>query len=120
MGVTARLYNQKLCGQLESTDTMPIYAYKCSACGFAKDVLQKISDPVLTHCPSCSAQTFLKQVTSAGFQLKGSGWYATDFKGGGAAAAAAPTVDAPASSDAPSADTKPAKPESPATAAVPT
>ena len=64
---------------------MPIYAYKCDSCGFAKDVLQKISDAPLTQCPSCGAATFTKQVTAAGFQLKGSGWYATDFKGGGAA-----------------------------------
>ena len=67
---------------------MPIYAYKCDACGFAKDVLQKISDPVLTVCPSCGAPAFQKQVTAAGFQLKGSGWYATDFKGGGTSAPA--------------------------------
>jgi putative FmdB family regulatory protein len=60
---------------------MPIYAYKCGSCGHAKDVLQKISDPKLTVCPACGAATFDKQVTAAGFQLKGSGWYATDFKG---------------------------------------
>jgi putative FmdB family regulatory protein len=89
---------------------MPIYAYRCEACGHAKDVLQKMSDPVLTTCPSCGADSFKKQVTAAGFQLKGSGWYATDFKGGsgsnapavgaaGAAAAApaAGTTAAPAS-----------------------
>jgi putative FmdB family regulatory protein len=64
---------------------MPIYAYRCSECGHAKDVLQKMSDPVLTDCPACGAQTFVKQVTAAGFQLKGSGWYVTDFKGGNAA-----------------------------------
>ncbi len=67
---------------------MPIYAYKCDSCGFAKDVLQKISDLPLTQCPSCQAEAFKKQVTAAGFQLKGSGWYATDFKGGGAKPAA--------------------------------
>ena len=61
---------------------MPIYAYCCSSCGHAKDVLQKISDAPLTQCPACQAQTFSKQVTAADFQLKGSGWYATDFKGG--------------------------------------
>ncbi len=61
---------------------MPIYAYRCSACGHAKDVLQKMSDPALTTCPACGAQTFQKQLTAAGFQLKGSGWYVTDFKGG--------------------------------------
>ena len=61
---------------------MPIYAYRCSECGHAKDVLQKMSDPVLTECPACGAQAFTKQVTAAGFQLKGSGWYVTDFRGG--------------------------------------
>jgi putative FmdB family regulatory protein len=61
---------------------MPIYAYKCASCGFAKDVLQKISDAPLTGCPQCGAQAFSKQITAAGFQLKGSGWYATDFRGG--------------------------------------
>ncbi|MBP6900806.1 MAG: zinc ribbon domain-containing protein [Burkholderiaceae bacterium] len=67
---------------------MPIYAYRCTSCGHAKDVLQKMSDPVLTTCPACGAESFAKQLTAAGFQLKGSGWYATDFKGGGSAAAA--------------------------------
>jgi putative FmdB family regulatory protein len=68
---------------------MPIYAYRCSACGHAKDVLQKLSDTPLSTCPACGAEAFSKQVTAAGFQLKGSGWYATDFKGGGGATAAA-------------------------------
>ncbi|QTN23955.1 zinc ribbon domain-containing protein [Rhizobacter sp. AJA081-3] len=86
---------------------MPIYAYRCAACGHAKDVLQKISDPVLTDCPACGAASFQKQLTAAGFQLKGSGWYATDFKGGGAAAqpaadAAAKPADAVAPASAPS------------------
>jgi putative FmdB family regulatory protein len=67
---------------------MPIYAYRCSACGHAKDVLQKLSDPTLSTCPACGAETFSKQVTAAGFQLKGSGWYATDFRNGGTAAGA--------------------------------
>jgi len=61
---------------------MPIYAYRCAACGFAKDALQKMSDAPLTVCPSCGKPEFKKQVTAAGFQLKGSGWYVTDFKGG--------------------------------------
>jgi len=61
---------------------MPIYAYRCESCGFDKDVLQKISDAPLTQCPNCGADTFRKQVTAAGFQLKGSGWYVTDFRGG--------------------------------------
>ena len=61
---------------------MPIYAYRCETCGHAKDVLQKMSDPLLSTCPACGAETFRKQVTAAGFQLKGSGWYVTDFRGG--------------------------------------
>ena len=72
---------------------MPIYAYKCASCGHAKDVLQKISDPLLTVCPVCGVAAFEKQLTAAGFQLKGSGWYATDFKGGGAPAPAAAAGD---------------------------
>ena len=66
---------------------MPIYAYRCESCGFDKDVLQKMSDAPLTQCPSCGADTFRKQVTAAGFQLKGSGWYVTDFRGGKSSAA---------------------------------
>jgi putative FmdB family regulatory protein len=66
---------------------LPIYAYRCGACGHAQDVLQKLSDPVLTTCPSCGAEAYTKQVTAAGFQLKGSGWYVTDFRGGNNAAA---------------------------------
>ncbi len=92
---------------------MPIYAYKCSACGFAKDALQKLSDPPLTVCPNCGESTFAKQLTAAGFQLKGSGWYVTDFrdgnKGGAAKESAAageggsstPAAPAPAPSAAP-------------------
>jgi len=68
---------------------MPIYAYKCESCGKALDVLQKMSDPVLVDCPACGAPKLQKQLTAAGFQLKGSGWYATDFKGGAAPAAEA-------------------------------
>ena len=69
---------------------MPIYAYRCDACGFQKDHLQKLSDPVLSTCPECGAVSYAKQVTAAGFQLKGNGWYATDFKGG-----ATPPPDVP-------------------------
>ena len=77
---------------------MPIYAYRCTVCGHAKDVLQRMSDPLLSTCPACGAEAFTKQVTAAGFQLKGSGWYVTDFKGGGAAPAA--TAAAPKDGDA--------------------
>jgi len=75
---------------------MPIYAYRCNSCGFEKDHLQKLSDPVLSTCPECGAAAYVKQVTAAGFQLKGNGWYATDFKGGGTSATApAKTESAP-------------------------
>jgi len=79
---------------------MPIYAYKCSACGFAKDVLQKMSDAPLSDCPSCGASAFSKQLTAAGFQLKGSGWYVTDFRDGGGKKGA-DGGDKPAASPAP-------------------
>jgi putative FmdB family regulatory protein len=73
---------------------MPIYAYKCGSCGHAKDVLQKMSDTPLTVCPACGAAAFSKQLTAAGFQLKGSGWYATDFRNGSTPApSAAPAAD---------------------------
>ena len=68
---------------------MPIYAYRCEACGFAKDVLQSISAAPLTDCESCGKPEFRKQVTAAGFQLKGSGWYVTDFRNGATPAAKA-------------------------------
>jgi putative FmdB family regulatory protein len=71
---------------------MPIYAYKCGACGHAKDVLQKMSADPLTDCPACGAAAFSKQLTAPGFQLKGTGWYATDFKGSTSAPAAAPAA----------------------------
>jgi putative FmdB family regulatory protein len=83
---------------------MPIYAYKCASCDAAKDVLQKISDPALTECPACGKPTFQKQITAAGFQLKGSGWYQTDFKGGsGSATTAAPASASSTESSAPAA-----------------
>jgi putative FmdB family regulatory protein len=113
---------------------MPIYAYKCSACGFAKDVLQKLSDAPLTDCPQCGASAFSKQVTAAGFQLKGSGWYVTDFRDGGKKAAekgnaekgngdkgASAPADTPPSTgaaDAPAAAASPASAPAPAAAPV--
>jgi putative FmdB family regulatory protein len=97
---------------------MPIYAYRCDECGFAKDVLQKMSDPVLTVCPSCGKSAFKKQVTAAGFQLKGSGWYVTDFRGGNApATGTAPSTDGAAASGAKEAPA--AASASPAPAATP-
>ena len=102
---------------------MPIYAYKCEACGFAKDVLQKMSDAPLQDCPTCGKPSFKKQLTAAGFQLKGSGWYATDFKGGANPTTTAPATGgaenapAPAATDAAPAKTE-AAPASPATPAA--
>ena len=83
---------------------MPIYAYKCDSCGHAKDVLQKMSDDPLTKCPSCGAPTFNKQLTAAGFQLKGNGWYATDFKGGSSGTSAPAVAGAGAGAASTSSD----------------
>jgi len=96
---------------------MPIYAYRCAACSHAKDVLQKVSDPVLTTCPACGAEAYKKQVTAAGFQLKGSGWYVTDFRGG--SNATAPSSDAKSDAKAEPSKSDAAKPDSPAAAPVP-
>lgn len=65
---------------------MPIYEYHCRECGYNKDILQKVSDPLLTRCPSCGAESFSKKVSAPGFQLKGTGWYETDFKNSSGAA----------------------------------
>ena len=71
---------------------MPIYEYRCSSCGFQKEYLQKVSDPLFSICPECSKETFGKMLTAAGFQLKGGGWYATDFKNSGAGPASKPAA----------------------------
>ena len=63
---------------------MPIYEYRCSSCGFQKEYLRKVHDPLLSSCPECGKASFEKMLTAAGFQLKGSGWYASDFKNSGA------------------------------------
>lgn len=105
---------------------MPIYAYKCGSCGHARDVLQKMSETPLTRCPACGADAFSKQLTAAGFQLKGSGWYATDFRNGSSPAPAAGAAQsaaeggggtAPASAPAPKPDT--AAPSAPASGTSP-
>lgn len=103
---------------------MPIYAYRCAACGHTKDVLQKLADAPLVVCPACGAAAFAKQITAAGFQLKGSGWYATDFKNNGNAKPAAKPAEgtpAPAADTAGKSDSAPAAPAAapaPATAAA--
>jgi putative FmdB family regulatory protein len=106
---------------------MPIYAYRCENCGFQQDVLQKMSDPLLVSCPSCGEPKFRKQVTAAGFQLKGSGWYMTDFRnpaakeatktnasegGGDKKPEAASTESKPSSTDSASSSPVPATPSS--------
>ena len=73
---------------------MPIYEYRCASCGFEDEFLQKVSEPKLTECPKCGKPTFEKQVSAAGFQLKGNGWYATDFKNSGAKPVAKDKSDA--------------------------
>lgn len=62
---------------------MPIYEYRCDVCGHQEEFLQKVSEPPIAKCPGCGKKKFRKLLSAAGFQLKGSGWYATDFKGGG-------------------------------------
>ncbi|MCA3105560.1 MAG: FmdB family zinc ribbon protein [bacterium] len=105
---------------------MPIYAYRCASCGFEQDVLQKVSEDPLTDCPSCGKPTLAKQVTAAGFQLKGSGWYVTDFRDSGkkpaegSTSVPSPKTEAPkaAGSDAAPAG-EPAKPAASVSAAAP-
>jgi putative FmdB family regulatory protein len=101
-----------------NSSTMPIYAYKCESCGYAKDVLQKMSDAPLTDCPHCGASSFKKQLTAAGFQLKGSGWYVTDFRGGnGPAPNTSKTVDGGSGTDSKGADSSANAAPAPAAAA---
>jgi putative FmdB family regulatory protein len=84
---------------------MPIYEYRCSKCGHALEALQRLADAPLSECPACHASALVKQVSAAGFQLKGSGWYVTDFRGGASGKSAE-------SGDKAKADAKPdAKPE---------
>ena len=97
---------------------MPIYAYRCEACGFAKDVLQSISAAPLTDCESCGKPEFRKQVTAAGFQLKGSGWYVTDFRNGATPAAKADASPAGTTAPATAAATT-AAPAAPASSPAP-
>lgn len=66
---------------------MPIYEYACRACGVQREVMQKVSESPLTQCPACGAEAFEKKVSAAGFQLKGGGWYVTDFRDGSRKAA---------------------------------
>ena len=96
---------------------MPIYAYKCESCGHAKDVLQKMSDAPLTDCPACGAPAFKKQLTAAGFQLKGSGWYVTDFRGGDSGSKAPKPADGESATAEPAGEA--AKPAEKGAAATP-
>ncbi len=96
---------------------MPIYEYRCEACGQEKEFLQKFSDPLKVDCPACGKPTLVKKVTAAGFQLKGSGWYATDFRNNGGKPApntAASTSDSSSSETAPQTTGTDAKPAAPA------
>jgi len=101
---------------------MPIYAYRCQQCGHAKDVIQKFSNAPINLCPACGADAFRKQLTAPAFQLKGGGWYVTDFRGGSAGGSSAnagtsasPSTDSAASSGA-STEAAPAAASAPATA----
>ena len=90
---------------------MPIYAYRCTTCGHAQDMLRKISDPPLSVCPACGAATFVKQVTAAGFQLKGSGWYVTDSRKASSASTQSTPSESKASSDTSTGESAPAAKE---------
>ncbi len=101
---------------------MPLYEYRCQACGKEIEVLQKISDPLRTECPSCGQSALVKKVTAAGFQLKGTGWYVTDFKSSASTTAAAPKAESAASEATPAASSEPkpaeSKPDLPAATPV--
>ncbi|MDE3009416.1 MAG: zinc ribbon domain-containing protein [Pseudomonadota bacterium] len=107
---------------------MPIYEYRCGQCGHEVELLRKVSDPPAVECPACHAAALQKKVTAAGFQLKGTGWYVTDFRGGSsgaarpeAAAASAPAsaTEAPAAAAGAAASDAPAVPAATATPAAP-
>lgn len=98
---------------------MPIYAYRCEACGYAKDVLQKMSDAPLSQCPECGKDAFRKQVTAAGFQLKGSGWYVTDFRGGASGSSALAAGDEKAGGEKAGGETAAAPAAADSTASAP-
>jgi putative FmdB family regulatory protein len=104
---------------------MPIYEYRCAACGHQQEFLQKVSDAPMTVCTKCGKPAFEKMVTAAGFQLKGSGWYATDFKNSGSKSATSTSAtkspdDAKSASDAkPAAEAKPASDSSSAASTPP-
>ena len=83
---------------------MPIYEYRCEECGHKLEALQKLSDAQLLTCPVCGKDALSKLVSAAGFQLKGSGWYATDFKSSGSKPAAKPASDSASAGDGNSAD----------------
>lgn len=84
---------------------MPIYEYECGSCGHRLEAIQKMSEPTLKDCPSCGESALKKLISAAGFQLKGSGWYVTDFKGGGKSE----KKEKPGSSDSTSAESSPPK-----------
>lgn len=84
---------------------MPIYEYRCNSCGFQKEFLQKVSDKPLTTCPECNKEEFTKLLSAAGFQLKGSGWYATDFKNKGGAKPSEPAKKEETKSEQPACGT---------------
>jgi len=93
---------------------MPIYPYRCENCGFQKDALQKLSDAPLRDCPECGEPRLVKQLTAAGFALKGTGWYVTDFRDSGKKAgpsdAAKPAAAAAEASSGSASDTTSATP----------
>jgi len=90
---------------------MPIYEYRCNACGHKLESLQRLSDAPLVTCPACGKDALAKQLSAAGFQLKGSGWYATDFKNSGSKPPAKDAAKPDAKADAPASAASEAKPD---------
>jgi putative FmdB family regulatory protein len=90
---------------------MPIYEYRCASCGYENEYLQKVSDPLLTDCPECGKSTFSKLVSAAGFQLKGNGWYVTDFKNNGPKPSAAKDKSTGSTGEGDKATAEPEKPK---------
>ena len=94
---------------------MPIYEYRCASCGYQNEYLQKVSEPLRTQCPECGKATFNKLISAAGFQLKGNGWYVTDFRNNGAkpkeAAKTGAAKDKPDAPEAKKEEKKDDKPE---------
>jgi len=87
---------------------MPTYEYACQQCGHHLELFQKMSDPAETHCPACGTEQLKRQISAVGFQLKGTGWYVTDFRDKKPSESVSETASAKTTSTAATTDAKPA------------